>query len=856
MRASNAAYSMKKFDFKSLLPHVVAVIIFIVVASIYCKPVYQGRELRQMDTQGWRGMAQQSFEYKDQHGHFPLWTNSMFSGMPAYQIALDGRTSVTAYYLHYIATLGLPQPVSFFFLACICFYFLCVVAGANPWIGILGGLSYAYSTFDPIIIAVGHNTQMLSIAYAPAVLGGLMLMFRKKIWAGFAVTTVLSALLLMQNHVQIVYYTLMIAFVMFIAFLLKSIREKQPMVAVKAGFLGIIAAAIGLACSATTMLPTYEYSKESMRGGRSELTLGDSTVKTKGGLDKDYAFHYSLGLGETFTFMVPSLYGGSNGGDEFKAPTKFTDQFTALGVPEEQALNYENSFSYWGNQPGTSGPVYLGAVICLLFILGLVYLKGWIKWWLVISSIIGIVLAYGSNFSSINFFLFDHLPFYNKFRAPTMALVIPQLCFPLLGVLAVDKMSKHLNEEEVWKNLKLTGIISGVLLALMVMFYFTSSFEGPNDKTLRENFQQSFLQQVPTGQQAPPQLQQQAQQTSASLITALQSDRKSNMGKDLVRSIILMGLAWGILYLFTKEKIKSKQIAFGGLIVLSGFDLIGVATRYLNDNNYIDESQVNEVFNTTPADQQILNDPDHNCFRVFNQTVDSYNDATTSYHFNSVGGYHPAKLALYNDLILHQLSKGNKQVFDMLNTKYFIVQNPQTGKPQAMLNPEAFGNAWFVKGVKFVPGPNEEMIALDSTHLRDTAVVEEKYKDQIKGNPAYDSTATIKLGDYLNDKITYNYQSNSPQVAVFSEIYYPRGWKATIDGKPADYFRTDYVLRGMYLPAGKHQIEFDFHPESYFLGRMISIIATFAVLLIILGAFFFGKRNKNSSASFALEDLK
>lgn len=834
---------MKKFNFKTLLPHIIAVVVFVIVASVYCKPAFQGKVVSQHDIKGWRGMAQQSFEFKEKHGHWPLWTNSMFSGMPAYQIALDSRTKISVNYFEYIFTLGLPKPVSFFFLACICFYFLCVVAGANPWLGILGGLSYAYATFDPIIVAVGHDTQMMSIAYAPAVLGGLLLLFKKKYWAGFAVTSLFAALMLMQNHVQIVYYTLIIAFIMAVAFIIKAYKEKQINIAIKATALGLAAGILGLACSAVTMIPTYDYAKESMRGGRSELTLGDSTVKTKGGLDKDYAFRYSLGFGETFTFMVPALYGGSNGGEEFTKNSKFAEQFSTLGVPEEQALQYENAYSYWGDQPFTSGPVYLGAVICLLFIFGLVYLKGWIKWWLLISSVVGVILAFGSNLSGINYFLFDYLPFYNKFRAPTMALFIPQLCFPLLGVLAVNKFSAHRLEPDAWKKLKLTGIIAGVLIIFMALFYTTASFNGPQDNVLKQNFEQNFLRQVPPGQPVPAQLQQQADEMSRNLIAALQSDRKSHMGGDLLRSFILMALAFGLLYLWTKDKIGDK-IVYGGLILLSGFDLLGIATRYLNENNFVEDTDFESAFIPTEADRVILQDPDHANFRVFNQTVDVFNDATTSYHHNSVGGYHPAKLGLYNDLITYQLSKGNMEVFNMLNTKYFIVANPQTGKPMAQLNPNAFGNVWLVKGIKFVPGANEEMLALDNTDLRDTAVVENMYKDQIKQLPQPDSAASIKLVQNLNDQIEYTYHSNSPQVAVFSEIYYPRGWNVYVDGKKSDYFKTDYALRGMYLPAGNHKIEFRFEPESFTIGRTITIIGTLLVFLICLAAIIFYIRKK------------
>jgi hypothetical protein len=843
---------MKNFNFKKLLPHLIAIVIFLIVAVIYCKPALQGKVVTQHDTQGWRGMSQQSIEFKEKYGHYPLWTNSMFSGMPAYQIALDPRTNISVGYVRSILTLGLPVPINFFFLACICFYFLCIVAGANPWVGIMGGLAYAYCTFDPIIIAVGHNTQMLSIGYAPAVIGGLLLLFRKKYWAGFAVTALISALLIAENHVQIVYYTLIIAGILTIAFFIKSYKEKQIGIAVKASILGALAGLLGLACCAVSMMPTYEYAKESMRGGRSELTIADKSIKTKGGLDKDYAFRYSLGFGETFVFMVPGLYGGSNGGNEYSAPTKFTEKFSEMGVPEDQAIQYENGYSYWGDQPLTSGPVYLGAIVCLLFIFGMIYLKSWHKWWLLAASIIGVILAYGANLKGLNYFLFDYLPFYNKFRAPTMALFIPQFCFPLVGVLAVSKLIRERDDiTETFKKLKLTAIISGVILILLAGFYFTASFSGPGDKSLKENIEQNVLRQVPQGQQAPPQLQQQAEQLSRGVISALQSDRKALMGGDFLRTIVLMALAFLVIGLFLKKKINA-TILVASLIVFTGFDLLGVANRYLNAEKFVDEGDFEAAFIPTEADQQISKDPDHNNFRVFNQTVDVFNDASTSFHHNSVGGYHPAKLDLYNDIITYQLSKGNMEVFNMLNTKYFITQNPQTGKPVAQLNPQAFGNCWLVSGIKYVENANEEMAALDHTDLKDTAVVENKFKAQIKQSPVSDSSAFIKLKENVNDKIIYTFHGDSPQFAVFSEVYYPLGWNAFIDGKKADYLKTDYVLRGMYIPAGTHEIEFQFTPKSFTNGRMISIVANILVILVLLGAIVFYIRKKNKPDAHVL----
>ncbi|HEY8660440.1 MAG TPA: YfhO family protein, partial [Hanamia sp.] len=397
---------------------------------------------------------------------------------------------------------------------------------------------------------------------------------------------------------------------------------------------------------------------------------------------------------------------------------------------------------------------------------------------------------------------------------------------------------------ESFKKLKLTAIISGVILVLLVGFYLTASFSGPGDKGLKDSIKQNVLHQVPPGQQAPPQLEQQAEDISRGIITALQTDRKALMGGDLLRTIILMSLAIVVMGLFIKKKI-SATIMIASLILFTGFDLLGVAERYLNSEKFVEESDFESAFIPTEADLQIMKDPDHANSRVFNQTVDAFNDASTSFHHNSVGGYHPAKLDLYNDIITYQLSKGNMEVFDMLNTKYFIVPNPQTAKPMAQLNPGAFGNCWLVSGIKYVTNADEEMAALDRTDLKDTAVLENKFKAQIKQSPAPDSSAFVKLKQNLNDKIDYTFHSSTPQFAVFSEIYYPRGWNVFIDGKEADYVKTDYVLRGMYVPAGDHEIEFRFEPKSYTNGRLISIIANLLVILIVIATMVFYIKRKN-----------
>jgi hypothetical protein len=832
---------MKHINFKKLLPHIIAIVVFIIIAIVYCKPALEGKVLNQHDTQGWKGMAQQSFEVKEKTGHFPLWTNSMFGGMPTYQIMLDANTNIAQPIGYFVKalSLGLPEPASFFFLACICFYFLCIVAGANAWVSMLGALAYAYATYNPVIIGAGHNTKMLSMAYAPVVLAGMLLIFQKKYIIGFAITALFAYIFIGQNHLQIVYYTLIIALCFAIAFIIKSFKEGEAAHALKSVSLALVAGIIGLASCAVIIMPTYEYAKQTMRGGVSQLTLNEDskTNKTKGGLDKDYAFRWSMGKMETFTFMVPGLYGGSNGGNEHSASAKMVEKLTEMGVPEENALGMTNAYSYWGSMSSTSettsGPAYLGAVICFLFIFGLFYVKSWHKWWLISASLIGIILAWGSNFQAFNYFMLDYLPFYNKFRAPSMAMVIPQLCIPLLAVLAVNKLIQEETDlNDAWKKFRLPLIVTGAVILLLGAFYFMADFSGKGDTQIRDNFKQSLLQQVPPGQPVPAELQSQADNTARDLMAALHQDRKSLMGGDLIRSILLIAAAVILLALFMRKKINASFLTIA-LILIIAFDLLNVDKRYLDYDNFREAEEVSNAFTPTQADLQILQDPDHANFRVFNESPNFTNESITSYHHNSIGGYSPAKLGLYQDLIEHQLGKGNMQVFNMLNTKYFIRQD-QSGRTMAQQNPGAFGPCWLVKGIKYVNSPNEEMLALDNTNLRDTAVISTSYQKNILQGPQPDSAASLTLKNRENDAITYSFKASAPQFAVFSEIYYNAGWNAYLDGKKTDYVKANYALRGMYVPAGSHTIEFKFEPASYYTGRTLTIWSIAIIYLTIL----------------------
>jgi len=824
-----------KFDFKKILPHVIAIAIFLIVAVVFCKPALEGKVVYQHDLQGWRGMVQQSEEFKATYGHYPLWTNSLFSGMPAYQIAMNATHWLSLGHFEKIITLGLPQPINFFFVACICLYFLCIVLRVSPWVGVMAGLAYAYSTYDPVIIMVGHVTKMASMAYAPAILASFLLILQKKYWTGTALLILFSTIMISHNHVQIVYYTLLIALAIAIAYAVKAFKEKQVAHLLIAAALSITGGLIGLGGAAVTLLPTSEYVKETMRGGRSELT--DSTNlgnKTKGGLDKDYAFSWSYGIDETLTLLVPGAFGGSSGG-ELKENSAVAKTLAEQGVPEDNANQIAASLpTYWGPQPNTSGPVYLGAIICFLFILGLVYLDTWHKWWIAGITLFAIILAWGSNFQSINYFLFDYMPMYNKFRAPTMALVIPQLTAALMAGLVVQKFLFGTDTKEfLFKKLKLSVYITAGVVAIAALFYFSSSFSGSNDARIKENFANNMLSSA-QGQAVDPKLQAQANEFGQSIVRSLAEDRKAMFGGDLLRSLIFILLAIGVLGLFSKNKLSSTvaAIALAALVLI---DLYPVGKRYLNENNFVEPGNIEEEFAMSDADRMIKADPDHKNFRIYNGD-DPYNNAKPSYHHNSIGGYNPAKIALYQDLIERQLSKGNMQVFNMLNTKYFVVQNPQTRAPMAQMNPDAMGNVWFVKSLQYAANADEEMKALDNFNPKDTAIIDQRYKEKIKGTPQFDSSAMIRLIENINDTIRYEYSAATPQFAVFSEIYYDKGWNAYLDGNKTDYVRVNYVLRGMSVPAGKHNIEFRFEPASFKKGNTIAFWSAVAGLIALLAA--------------------
>ncbi|HLF45396.1 MAG TPA: YfhO family protein, partial [Chitinophagaceae bacterium] len=805
---------------KKLLPHFTAVIIFLVVSVIYCRPALEGKVLSQHDITQWKGAMQQSFEFKEKHGQFPLWTNSMFSGMPTFQIGYPNNNYVLSY-AHKILTLGLPSPILFFFLASISFYFLCVVLRLRTVVSILGALAFAYATYNPVIISAGHETKMLTMAYMPALLGSLLLIFEKKYWTGAALTALFTGLLISMNHPQIAYYFFMTVGIMTVFFVINRIKQKDfKHIALAAAFT-TVAALTGVLSNAVSLLSTYEYQKETIRGGSSVLT--DTTQvanKSLTGLDKDYAFSYSMQISEPLVMMVPRMFGGSSGNEEISQEN--SKAIAALSVLPKELQQQLPMTYYWGGLIdtglGTSGPPYVGAIICFLAILALFVLDGKHKWWALTAILFSIMISWGSYFKEFNTFLFDNFPLYNKFRAPSMALIIPQLLLPLLAVLGLNKMITGTDKNELWKKYKKSLIATAVVFAVLFMVYFTSGFLSNGDQTI--------LKQVRDMNQ--PQL----SQAVNSFYDGLKEDRKGLMLDDILRSFGFILVAAFVLFLFIKNKLNALTAAII-ITVFSFIDVISIDVKYLNADHYQDKSDNEGIFLISKADGEILADPSY--YRVLNFGGDPFSDAVTSYHYNSIGGYHAAKLRIYQDLIERQLRKQqpNLPVLNMLNTKYFIQKDPRTGVTQNyQKNEGALGPVWFVKHIQFVKTTDEEMNALDHFNPADTAFVQESFKSSIPDLPQPDSTASIKMDKNENDVIIYSSSSGSNQFAVFSEIYYSSGWKAFIDKKETPIVKTNYALRGLAVPAGNHTIEFRFEPKGYIMGRKITMIASIFLLLL------------------------
>lgn len=804
---------------KKPIPHGIILLSFLLVAVLFCKPVLDGQVLNQGDIVGWKGMAQNAFEYKDKNGHFPLWNPNLFSGMPNYQVAMEGDSLLPNF--SKILSLGLPKPINFLFLAALCFYVLCVTLGLSPWIGLFGGLIYMLSTYNPIIIGAGHESKMLALAFLPLMFAGILALFEKRYWLGTALTTFGIYQQIGVNHFQITYYAVLIAAAIFFAHLVTWIKNKDWKHLGKVLAIGISAGILGLAGNALILMTTSEYTQYTMRGGKSLEIKGDTVTKTKtSGLDNDYAFRYSLGKAETGVLAMPDAFGSSSGeplSEESSVITKLTER----GVPESNALQIAGQMPrYWGGiEEGTSGPPYVGAITCLLALIGFALIKAPIRWGLLAVSVLSILLSWGKYLPSLNEFLFEHLPLYNKFRAPSMALTIVEFTFPLVAVLALHQILFKSSPEVIKKQFKTILYATGgsliVLLGLGLFLDYGAAFD---EQVMNFSFDPSGSKEI-----------------NKLIVSGLKEDRQNMYMGQVFRYAAFFVLVIGALFLFAKKWLKPVWV-IGILALVSTVDLFLVGKKYLNEEAYVDSSTYEfQNFNASPVDEKIKADTDPH-FRVFNLQGNPYNESRTSYFHRSIGGYHPAKLRIYQDLIDRYLFDSiNNQVLDMLDTKYILQQNADS----ATLRPTAFGPAWLVKNLQITPDPVQALQSIGKMNLRESAIAETS--DPKKLTPSVtssDSTARIGLIRFDNDTLTYAYESAQPQFAVFSEIYYPKGWNAYIDGKPAEHFKTNYVLRGLPVPAGKHEIQFIFEPKSFITGNRIGYASSALILLIVLGSLF------------------
>lgn len=782
---------------KKSLPHIAAILFFLGLSYIYFLPQLQGMQLQQSDNQQFIGMSKEIVDYRDKTGEEALWTDRMFGGMPAYLISTVYKTNYIRYVDDFLQ-LGHSRPASFLFIMLLGSYILMVAFGMNPWLGIVGSLALSMSSYYFIIIAVGHNSKMIALAYLVPLIGSIFLAYRRHLWLGVSLAALFLGLELYSGHPQITYYGGFIILFFIIAEAYRSYKEKVVKHFVKVSSALLISLVLGIGANFSHLYMVWDYGKDSIRG-KSELTH-NAENKTSG-LDKDYALSWSYGVGESFNMFIPNLMGGSSVVG-LKADGETAKVFSQAGYPADTANQIP---SYWGPQPMTMGPVYIGAVVIFFFVLGLFFVRGAMKWWLVAATVLSVMLAWGSNFISLSDFFLNYVPMYNKFRTVSMILVIAEITIPLLALLGISKMLDFsIPEGKELKALKWTlGITGGIALFFALFGTSIFSFISAND-----------------------------QQLPKELLAPIVADRAALLKADAWRTLIFVLLSGAFTWLFIIKKLKPTYFIIAvGVLILA--DMWPVNRRYLNEDNWVPAMQAEIPFTPSPADQAILKDDGH--FRVMNLTVSPFNDASTSYFHNSIGGYHGAKMRRYQELIDFHLSQNNMAAYNMLNTRYFIVPDKQTQMPIAQQNPEALGNAWFVNDVKIVPNADAEIEALNGFNPRKVAIVDSRFEKELSGfknNP--DTSGLIELTSYAPNYLKYKTTNASNQLAVFSEIFYDKGWNAYVDGKPTPYLRANYVLRAMMLPAGEHTVEFKFEPKMFTVGKIVDLISSLSIIILTL----------------------
>lgn len=810
-------------SFKKFLPHLLVLIGFVVISLAYFNPVLKGKQIKQSDIMHYIGMAQQQKDFKAQTGQETYWTNSAFGGMPTYQLG--------AKYPHnYIKKLDLtlrflPRPADYLFIYLLGFYVFLIVLKVEYKLAALGALAFGFSTYLIIILGVGHNSKAHAIAYMPLVLSGIVLTFRKKYIFGFLLTTVALALEICANHFQMTYYLMLLVIVLGIAYLIDAYKKQVLPHFFKAVGILVLAVGLSVALNATNVMATQEYVKESTRG-KSELTINPdgSPREVTSGLSRAYITEYSYGLLETFNLYIPRFLGGGSGEDVGKDSQSYKF-YTGIGASPIEALNeVKHTPTYWGNQTIVEAPAYVGAVVLFLFVFALFLVKGRLKWWLVGGSLLSLILSYGDSepFAFITNFFIDYVPLYNKFRAVSSIQVILELCIPVLAIFGLSRLfNQYEKDEDKLKALKFSALIAGGLALLFLVFKGAFDFVGVNDGYYRQAYGQY----------------------GEAFVDALREDRKSFFTQDTLRTLILVALSAGTIFMFLKKKLSETLVVvvFAALIL---FDLVGVDRRYVNNDNFVSAIKVNKPYQANAADLEILKDKGH--FRVLDLSSEgSRAPARAAYFHNSLNGYHAAKLKRFDELYDFHIVKNNMNVLNMLNTKYIIAE--EEGQVFPYTNEDANGNAWFVSSLEKLNSANEEIQKLDSLNTSIKAITTSEVLSSKQFS--VDSTATISLLEHKPNYLKYRSTNSKDGFAVFSEMYYGKGWQAYLDGNQVPHQRVNYVLRGLELPLGEHTIEFKFEPQVVKTGSTIALASSILFGLLLLGGLYMEFKNKcNESA--------
>ena len=830
---------------KKLLPDLIAILAFVLLSFAYFFPAdIENRILFQHDTAAGAGAGQEVKEYYEQTGERSRWTNSLFGGMPMYQIAPSYDSTKSLQWVQKAYQLFLPDYVCLTFMLMLGFYILLRVFGIPVWLAGLGGIMWAFSSYFFILISAGHIWKFITLAYVPPTIAGIVLAYRGKLLWGGILTALFVALQITSNHVQMSYYFFFVILFFVGAYFEKAWRTKTLPQFFKASAVLIVAALVGIAANVSNLYHTYAYSKETMRGKSELVQTGDAAKQTSSGLDRDYITQWSYGIDETLTLLVPNFKGGAS------AALSQSETAMSKANPMYSSL-YGSLTQYFGTQPMTSGPVYVGAFVLFLFVLGCFIVKGPLKWALIGATFFSIVLSWGKNFMPLTDFFIDYVPLYNKFRAVSSILVIAEFTIPLLAIFALKRL---LEEPEILKQEKKPLGISLLLTAgIALLLAIAPGSIGSGYVPAQEA---QMLQNAVNQQMIP------ANELS-DILANLGEMRAELVSSDALRSFIIIGSGCSLLWLYASGKLRS-SLTIAGITILCLADMWGVNKRYLNDAQFVPHSIRTETFTKTNTDELILQDTSLD-YRVLNFATSTFDDNNTSYWHKSVGGYHPAKLRRYQEMIEHHISPemqaaykaiataggemdsvdANKfRILNMLNTKYFIFPAGQQRQTVPILNPHAYGNAWFVNKVQYVNNANEEIDALDSIIPTETAVVDARFKDVLKGTTeSYkDSLSSIRLTSYTPNRLTYETNNAQDGIAVFSEIYYPDGWHVTIDGQPAELARADYILRTMYVPAGQHTIEMRFDPTSLHVTEGIAYGALALLVIGIIVAVLIAKR--------------